>query len=139
MPLTAARRTRNCDSISRMRQALPLLAKFVAAAAAVATVGACKKTPSAGEKLVSGHVAITASEEGFSPASIAVKKGMPLTLDFKRTTDKTCATEVVFPELKIEKPLPLGQIVSIDVPTDTDRTLTFQCGMAMYKSKVVVR
>lgn len=114
-----------------------MLLRVCAAAAWVATVGACNKNTS--EKFVSGHVAITASEDGFAPASITVKKGSPLTLDFKRTSEKTCATEVVFPELKIEKPLPLGQVVSIDVPTDSDRTLTFQCGMAMYKSKVVVK
>lgn len=104
----------------------------------VAGVCGCSKKPSE-PALVSGHVAITAGEDGFSPSSIAVKKGSPLTLDFKRTSEKTCATEVVFPELKIEKPLPLGQVVSIDVPTDADRTLTFQCGMAMYKSKIVVK
>ena len=104
----------------------------------VAAVGACSKK-TAEPAFVSGHVSIIASDDGFSPSAISVKKGSPLTLDFKRTTEKTCATEVVFPELKIEKPLPLGQVVSIDVPTDTDRTLTFQCGMAMYKSKVVVQ
>lgn len=106
----------------------------------VTTVGGCTKKSTEGASApVSGHVAIIASDEGFTPSSVTVKKGSPLTLDFKRTTEKTCATEVVFPELKIEKPLPLGQVVSIDVPTDTNRTLTFQCGMAMYKSKIVVQ
>ncbi|MFO0667409.1 MAG: cupredoxin domain-containing protein [Polyangiaceae bacterium] len=124
-----------------MGQPLPPLG-FAALAAlsfvSVASVSGCSKKATEPE-LVSGHVAITAGEDGFSPSAIAVKKGSPLTLDFKRTSEKTCATEVVFPELKIEKPLPLGQVVSIDVPTDADRTITFQCGMAMYKSKVVIR
>ena len=39
----------------------------------------------------------------------------------------------------IKEPLPLGKSVAINVPTDNERTLTFQCGMGMYKSKVVVQ
>ncbi len=56
-----------------------------------------------------------------------------------RTSDKTCATEVVFPDLAIKKDLPLNQPVAVDVPTDSARTLTFQCGMAMYKGMLVVK
>lgn len=122
-----------------MKQALRVSLSVALGALFVAGVGACNKKSAEPAAVVSGHVAIIASEDGFAPSSVAVKKGSPLTLDFKRTSEKTCATEVVFPELKIEKPLPLGQVVSIDVPTDTNRTLTFQCGMAMYKSKIVVQ
>ncbi len=88
---------------------------------------------------VSGTVAVTAGEDGFVPSSVTFKKGEPAKLVFTRTTDKTCATEVVFPELKITKPLPLNTPVAIDIPTTDTRTLTFQCGMGMYKSKVVVQ
>ena len=45
---------------------------------------------------------------------------------------------MVFPQLDIKKALPKGQAVSINVPTDKEQTLTFQCGMGMYKSSVVV-
>jgi plastocyanin domain-containing protein len=84
---------------------------------------------------------VTASDHGFSPASLKLAGGGPGshgTVTFVRTTDSTCATEVVFPALNIDKKLPLNEVVSIDLPTDSPRTLTFQCGMAMYKGAVVV-
>lgn len=84
------------------------------------------------------RVEITAGDNGFQPNSVAVKKGELTTLVFTRTTNDTCATAVVFPELGIKKDLPLKQPVAIDVPVDKARTLAFQCGMGMYKSKVVI-
>jgi len=84
---------------------------------------------------------VTAGEHGFTPTSLNVPSGGPgshRTVTFVRTTDKTCATEVVFPDLNIEKKLPLNQVVPVDLPTDSAKTLTFQCGMAMYKGAVVV-
>lgn len=85
------------------------------------------------------RVAIEANDKGFTPSSVTVTKGERTTLVFKRTSDGTCATEVVFPELKIEKKLPLNEAVAFEVPTDQSRTLGFQCGMGMYKSKIVVQ
>jgi plastocyanin domain-containing protein len=83
-------------------------------------------------------VAITVGEDGFAPNHVEVKRGGKATLRFTRTTDKTCATAVAFPELGLNKPLPLNQTVDIEIPADKARTLTFQCGMGMYKSKIVV-
>ena len=93
---------------------------------------------SAGAESTGGPIAITADDKGFKPSSVKLKKGVPATLVFTRTSDDTCATEVVFPQLDIKKDLPKGQAVSINVPTDKEQTLTFQCGMGMYKSSVVV-
>jgi plastocyanin domain-containing protein len=84
---------------------------------------------------------VTASERGFSPPSLKLTPGGPGShagVTFLRTSDKTCATEVVFPDLKIEQKLPMNQVVSVEVPTDAERTLTFQCGMGMYKGALVV-
>lgn len=103
-------------------------------AAILALVFACsKKAPPA-----PGQIDITANDKGFQPSSVSVKKGAPATLVFTRTTDDTCATEVVFPELSLKKDLPKNQPVAITVPTDKEQTLTFQCGMGMYKSSVVI-
>ena len=51
--------------------------------------------------------------------------------------------ELLFPDslsgLKLEKSLPLNEVVSIESSADGSSTLTFQCGMGMYHGKVVVR
>jgi len=84
---------------------------------------------------------VTAGEHGFAPPSLKLPSGGPgshTPVSFVRTTDKTCATEVVFPDLKIEQKLPLNEVVSVDLPTDGAKTLSFQCGMGMYKGSIVV-
>jgi plastocyanin domain-containing protein len=82
---------------------------------------------------------VIVDDKGFTPSHVEVQKGKPASLVFVRTTDDTCAKEVVFPDLKLEKELPLRTAVNIDIPTSDARTLTFQCGMAMYKSAVVIQ
>ena len=122
----------------RRRAIAPLLAvgAAVLSFACLAALGGCKQSEA------STPVAdVTASEHGFSPTSLKLAGGGPGshgTVTFVRTSDKTCATEVVFPDLNIDKKLPLNEVVAIDLPTDAPKTLTFQCGMAMYKGAVVV-
>jgi plastocyanin domain-containing protein len=103
---------------------------------APATLGGCKKA-----EAITPVADIMATDHGFSPTSFKLPGGGPgsrTTVTFVRTTDRTCATEVVFPSLNIDKELPLNEVVSVDLPTDTPKTMTFQCGMGMYKGAVVV-
>jgi len=84
-------------------------------------------------------LSVTADEKGFHPSVLELKKGVPAHVTFVRTTDNTCAKEVVFRELNIKRDLPLNVPVAIDIPTDTDRTLTFTCGMGMFESQMIVQ
>ena len=85
------------------------------------------------------RIAIRADDKGFTPSSVLLKKGAPATLVFTRTSDDTCAKEVVFPEINLKKSLPLNAPVDVDVPTDGARTLAFTCGMGMFKSSVLIQ
>jgi hypothetical protein len=119
------------------------------AAFVLACPGCSKKADAGGESSASsmlaaagGALTVTAGEHGFAPASLTLPRGGPgskATVTFVRTTDKTCATEVVFPDLNVTRPLPLNEAVTVDVPSDAARTLTFQCGMGMYKGALLVR
>ena len=105
-------------------------------ALAAAAIG-CSKKSDAGPRLAD----VTVGKHGFEPTSFKLAGGPLGTythVSFLRTTDETCATEVVFPDLDIDKKLPLNEVVNVDVPVDKARTLSFQCGMGMYKGAVVV-
>ncbi len=93
---------------------------------------------SAGADATQGIVAIDVGDKGFLPSRVELKQGQEATLRFTRTSDSTCATKVVFPELEVEKDLPLNEAVDVKVPTNERRKLAFQCGMGMYKSAVVI-
>ena len=82
-----------------------------------------------------GRVEVTSA--GFQPSRIDV--GGNRLIVFRRTTDKTCATSVVFPGLGIEKTLPLNTDVAIELAPGTKGELAFQCGMGMDRGKVIVR
>ena len=93
--------------------------------------------PAAAAPSRTGQIRVEVGTEGFVPAHVALADGRGLV--FRRTSDGTCATSVAFPELGLEKALPLNQDVSVELPTSAKGELTFQCGMGMYRGKVVVR
>lgn len=115
------------SSIAKRRsQHEPLLRSPVALAAA----------PSA--PLASSFVHIDVTERGFAPSSVTLRPGVPTELEFLRTTEETCASSVVFPELGVSKPLALNEPVRLTVPPLGPRTLSFQCGIGDHRSAVII-
>lgn len=113
---------------------------LTAMSAGIVVSAGCKgRSVATGSTSAVGVVPVIVDDNGFNPSSVTFKKGAPASLVFTRTSEETCATEVVLPELNVKKDLPKGKPVTIDIPTDKEQTLTFQCGMGMYKSAVVIR
>ena len=81
---------------------------------------------------------ITVTAKGFEPASVNLKANVPAKLTFLRTTNDTCATEVVIPDYKIKKELPLNKAVDVEFTPTKAGDFAFACGMNMFKGKIVV-
>jgi plastocyanin len=96
-----------------------------------------KAEPAVAKPNAEGKIEVHATKEGFEPAKIEVEGGKPVTLVFVREIEKTCMTGVVFPDLKIEKDLPVGEKVEVTVTPEAGGTIRFQCPMGMGKSTVV--
>jgi len=57
---------------------------------------------------------------------------------FVRTTDATCAKEVVFPSLNIRRELPLNTPVVIEL-TPSGGEIGFVCGMNMFRGTIAAQ
>ena len=79
------------------------------------------------------------NEQGYEPAKVTLRAGVPARLTFLRTTDKTCGTEVVFPSLNIKRALPLNEAVVIEFTPAKSGDIAFACGMNMLHGTIVVQ
>ena len=86
----------------------------------------------------SGVVEIEITDRGFSPSSVKLLPGTPTELEFLRTTEETCASSVVFPDLGVSEPLPLNEPVRVVVPPTERSSLSFQCGVGDHRSAIIV-
>lgn len=82
---------------------------------------------------------VQVTDSGFEPARLLLKPGTPARIIFTRTSDKTCATAVVFPSLKIQRDLPLNKPVVIEFTLPRSGEIGFACGMNMLKGTIVVQ
>jgi plastocyanin domain-containing protein len=105
-----------------------------AIAAALLALAACRGAPPE-----DAPIAVTAGKNGFEPWKITARQGKPLTLVVTRTTDETCATEIVIPEAGIEQPLPLLRPVTITFTPARSGELRYSCAMKMFQGVIEVR
>ncbi len=103
-------------------------------AVALAAAGCRERGASAGEP-----VKITVTKNGYEPWRVEARAGVPLTLVVTRTTDETCATELVLPEYGIDRKLPLGEPVTITFTPARSGTLRYSCAMKMFQGTIDVR
>ena len=76
---------------------------------------------------------------GYNPSTIALKKGQQVMLRFYRTDPSSCLEEVVIPDFKIRKFLPLKEKVEINFKADKPGEFPFSCGMNMFHGKIIIR
>ena len=100
----------------------------------------CKSESPAASKAPSGArvLELKVTEDGFEPATVSVKKGEPLLLKVKRTTDKTCATEILIADTDINVPLPLNEVVEVPFTPSKSGQIHYGCAMGMMVSGVLV-
>jgi len=84
-------------------------------------------------------VRVAVTETSFDPQRIALRAGAPARITFTRTSDKTCATAVVFASLHIRRELPLNVPVAIEFTSDKAGEIAFACGINMLRGTVVVQ
>ncbi|MBV6491053.1 MAG: hypothetical protein CNCCGFBP_01584 [Fimbriimonadaceae bacterium] len=85
------------------------------------------------------EIEVRVDKNGYTPSVVEVAKAGKVKLLFKRMSAVGCGERVVFPALGIEKDLPVGTVVAIEVEAKTGERIAFTCGMGMYKGALVVR
>ena len=110
-----------------------IIAGLVVVGSITAVVG-CQKSSSAGPQTV--KVAVT--DAGFVPAKIDVRNGQPVVLLVTRTTDETCAKEIVIADENIRRELPLNQEVRIAFTPEKKGEIRYVCGMGMVSGSMKV-
>ncbi len=105
-----------------------IAAVFVAVALAA---GACRDA--------SGPIEMKVTKNGFEPANVRVAKGRPVELRITRTTDETCATEIVIPEAHVNVPLPLDRPVTVRFTPPHAGRLKYSCSMGMFGGTIDVQ
>ena len=96
--------------------------------------------PAAGVAAAPGQIVDVRVKDGvYEPSLIEAVAGKGISLRFIREDETACAGQVVFPEMGIQKELPLGKPVVIRLVPEHAGEFAFQCQMAMYKGTLRVR
>lgn len=75
----------------------------------------------------------------YVPAYIQVATNHPITLRFTRKDASPCAEIVNFSSLNINRQLPLGEPIDIDIYIENPGEYEFACQMGMYRGKLIVK
>lgn len=75
---------------------------------------------------------------GYSPDVIAVKRGVPVRLNFFRDETSSCSEKVILGDFGIARDLPAFKTTPVEFTPDKSGEFAFTCGMNMLHGKLVV-
>ena len=125
-------------SVRAERERLGLRAAPTSAQGAARSTSATRPGVTQGDVKVQ-EVRVTVTETSFDPQRLTLRAGVPARVTFTRTSDKTCATAVVFPSLNIRRELPLNEPVTIEFTPEKAGEIAFACGINMLRGTIVVQ
>jgi plastocyanin domain-containing protein len=98
-----------------------------------------QQQPSSRKRVKETTATIVVGTNGYQPASVRLRHGVPARLTFIRNTEQTCGTEIVIPAYKVKRPLPLNVPVVVRFIPQRSGRYKFTCGMDMFRGALVVR
>ncbi|HQU90874.1 MAG TPA: cupredoxin domain-containing protein [Pyrinomonadaceae bacterium] len=75
---------------------------------------------------------------GYSPDVIAVKRGIPVRLNFYRDETSSCSEQVILSDFGIARDLPAFKTTAVEFTPDKSGEFPFTCGMNMLHGKLIV-
>jgi len=82
---------------------------------------------------------IEINTKGYRPTTLKLRRGVPARVTFLRTTDATCAKEIVLPDFNIRRTLPLNEPVVVTFTPTNRGKFTFVCGLNMMRGQLIVQ
>lgn len=76
---------------------------------------------------------------GYQPSKIIIPLDKKTRLVFLRKDESSCLEEVVIPDFKIKKFLPLKEKITIEITPHQKGVFDFSCGMGMFHGQLVVK
>lgn len=77
-------------------------------------------------------------KSGFQPASIVVKVGRPVRLNFTRREPSDCGEEVIIPAFDQRVHLPVDQTIKVELKPRQPGEYEFICGKNVCRGKLIV-
>jgi plastocyanin domain-containing protein len=90
------------------------------------------------EAVSAGESLAVLVDGGYKPENIKIKSGKTTKLIFRRTDPNSCLEEIIIPDFKIKKFLPLNEEVEIILNPEKAGVYQMHCGMGMFHGKIIV-
>jgi plastocyanin domain-containing protein len=113
------------------------LALSLALATVVVVDASALAKPAAAKHAQERVIPIEVTSAGFLPAQIKTKSMEQIKLVVTRTTERTCAKDIVLRDFGISKPLPLNQPVEVTLTPTRPGQFRYACAMNMVAGVII--